>query len=104
MAVDRNTSTAAKDRTDSRGSPQSPWPLVQPLDSSVPAPTSAPAITSLVVELASVTSMLSKGTRRIYLYSKSALMSAEAKTMPITTMAFTFVAYPGSINAYLWGT
>ena len=64
MAVDRKMRTEAKDRSESLGIPQSPCPLVHPLESSVPTPTRAPAIISFVLELARVNSKLSKGTCR----------------------------------------
>lgn len=64
MAVGRKMRTAAKDRSESLGIPHNPCPLVHPLESSVPTPTNAPAIISLVVELARVNSKLSKGTCR----------------------------------------
>lgn len=35
--------TATIDRMDNRGSPQTPWPLVQPFPIFVPSPTSSPA-------------------------------------------------------------
>lgn len=100
IAVDRKVTTATKDRMERRGSPHKPCPLVQPFDSSVPAPTRAPATTSLVLELAKLNSKLSKGMRRMDLYSKSVLSRAEEKMIPRTTIAFVFVASPKWRSAY----
>ena len=45
MPMAMNVITLASDRTDPRLSPQTPWPLVQPLAMRVPKPTSKPATT-----------------------------------------------------------
>lgn len=50
MAVDKKTRTAANDLKENLGMPQSPCPLVQPFDSSVPIPTSIPETIIRVVE------------------------------------------------------
>jgi hypothetical protein len=39
MPATMNVTTAAKDRIERRGMPQTPWPLVQPLARRVPTPT-----------------------------------------------------------------
>ena len=44
IPVIRKISTEVKDRGESRGRPQRPWPLVQPDPSWVPKPTNAPEI------------------------------------------------------------
>ncbi len=43
MPVARNVATAAMEREDSRASPSTPWPLVQPEPMREPKPTSKPA-------------------------------------------------------------
>lgn len=68
MAVAKNNKTEVKERIESLGIPQSPWPLVQPFDRSVPTPTSAPAIIRCVVELPRVKERESKGMTLTLLY------------------------------------
>jgi hypothetical protein len=47
---------------------------------------------------------LSKGMRRMDLYSKSVLSRAEEKMIPRTTIAFVLVASPKWRSAYSWET
>ncbi len=61
IAVDRNVKTATKDLIEKRGSPQSPCPLVQPFERSVPKPTNSPATAKWVTEEDDVNWELSKG-------------------------------------------
>lgn len=61
IAVTRNMMTAVKERRENRGSPQSPWPLVQPLPNSVPNPTNAPDNMSLIRLVLAVSLVRSKG-------------------------------------------
>src|SRR5688500_18328781 len=49
MAADMKVTTAASERREKRPRPQTPWPLVQPLPSRVPKPTSSPAANSNAV-------------------------------------------------------
>ena len=46
MAVVRNVTTAIKERVENLEIPQIPWPLVHPLPSRDPKPTSRPAMIS----------------------------------------------------------
>ena len=46
IAIDIKMITEASDLGEPRPSPQTPWPLVQPLPSTVPKPTKSPATTT----------------------------------------------------------
>lgn len=68
IAVGKKTITAVNERTDSLGNPHNPCPLVHPFESSVPAPTNAPAIIRWVLDVDKVSSILSKGKVANFLY------------------------------------
>ncbi len=55
IAVGKNTITAVNERTDNLGKPHRPCPLVHPFESSVPAPTKAPAMMRCALEAPNVT-------------------------------------------------
>lgn len=47
-ALNMNVPVATSDRIESRGSPHTPWPEVQPFPVTVPTPTSRPAMSSTI--------------------------------------------------------
>jgi hypothetical protein len=100
IAVKRKVRTATKDLNENLGRPHRPWPLVHPLDNSVPTPTSNPETTRIVVEELRVISRESKGTWLTFFYKKRMLMSVETNIIPKRMMNLILEAYPKSFKGY----
>ena len=94
IAVDKKVITAANDLRENLGIPHNPWPLVQPLDSSVPIPTSNPETIKRVTELPDEKLVESKGKDSTKPSWYNLLTKADIKTSPSTTRALDLVSLP----------